>query len=830
MDRCFGRTRTLRRKRYVLTLALFTLSMEVGAAHLAAQDRVASVQGVVGGEDMGSLEGAHVEILGLDRRGVTDGDGRFTIRDVPAGEYTLRISLLGWKTREVELHVQGSSIRVEPIVLEPEAIVLSPVIVIEQRTRLAGISVDIPGAVEVLDGDALESTASAHDDIHQFLRQIPGVNVQEEDGFGLRPNIGMRGSGSERSSKITVMEDGVLIAPAPYAAPAAYYFPVAGRMSAIEVRKGSSQIKYGPRTIGGVLNLVSSPIPTGFEWAAEGALGADVTRRLHARAGGASDHVGWLAETYQLGSSGFKRIPGGGPTGFDVHDYLGKLRFHTDPASTGLYQQIDFKVGAYHEWSDETYLGLTDADFETKPFLRYAASREDVMRVKQTQISARHFLRLGTALDVTTTAYRHDVSRNWYKLQSVRGTGISSLLVMPDTFGEELAILRGGGSEPGDLRVRANNRAYDARGVQMAVGSNVSTLDVDHHLEAGVRYHWDREDRFQHEDAYTMTAGQMALATRGAPGSQSNRVSEASAWAFYLEDRIDLGRLTLTPGFRLETIDFTRTEYATDDPDRGAPTRVRENGVDAFLPGIGASVRAGDVTRLFAGVHRGFGPPGPGADGETKAEASVNYEVGAAFEGVTSEGKLVFFFNDYGNVLGAATLSSGSAGTGDLFNGGAARIWGVEASAHRDLARHAWRVRIPLTLAYTYTSAEFLTSFDSDFEEWGTVRKGDRLPYLAPHQLFGSLGFGGDAWSVRLAATYNDRMRTVAGRGPISEGEGTDAFLVLNLGAEVAVGGLGTVFAGIQNLTDDRYLVARRPAGARPGLPRMLEVGLRLGH
>ena len=187
------------------------------------------------------------------------------------------------------------------------------------------------------------------------------------------------------------------------------------------------------------------------------------------------------------------------------------------------------------------------------------------------------------------------------------------------------------------------------------------------------------------------------------------------------------------------------------------------------------------------------------------------------------------FLTSYGNILGQATLATGGDGSGQAFNGGNARVAGVEASLDYDLAWAGPGVnRVPLRLAYTFTRASFRSGFDSDYEPWGTVEVGDRLPYLPTHHVSGSIGYDHTAWSVSIGMNASGAMRTQAGSGPIPVGQGTDSFVVFNASGEVQVGERGTLFAGLQNFTNQIHGVARRPAGLRPGLPRTFVAGFRV--
>ena len=786
----------------------------------------ASVEGVVRARDSrAALSGATVEVVGASVGVLTDEAGRYELHGIRSGTISLRFMRMGYTTLTRTLTLASGDAQVVDAELGTGPIRMDPVRVLLKRTRMIGDPLgafEVPGSVHVLVQDDVDAPAFVFDNVHDFLRQIPGVNVQEEDGFGLRPNIGLRGTGAERSSKITLMEDGVLIAPAPYSAPAAYYFPVAGRMEALEVRKGSSQVRYGPRTIGGALNLVSASIPDRLTWFVEGSGGEYGSLQGHARAGASGARFGWLMEAYSMGTGGFKELPSGADTGFEVDDYILKFRVNSDRRGES-YQEVELKLGYTQEASDETYLGLTDEDFGRNPWARYPGSGADLMQADHSQIQIRHFW-AGGSTDVTTTVYRNDFSRNWYKLQSVLGTDISSVLETPEDHASALGILKGASSGPDALRVRANNREYFGQGIQSSLGVTMGL----HEFELGARLHQDEEDRFQWEDGFQMLQGSMGLTGAGEPGTQSNRVSSATAVAAFLQDEITLGQWIITPGVRLERISFERLDYAKDDPARTTPIRDRTNRVHAWIPGVGVSYGR-PTWSVFGGVHRGFGPPGPGADEATRSESSVNYELGARWRRSGLAAQTTGFVSSYDNILGQATLATAGDGSGQAFNGGAAKVAGVEASLDYDLAWAGSGVtRAPFRLAYTFTRASFRTAFDSDYDAWGTVEVGDRLPYLPEHQLSGSIGYDHPAWSLSISMNASGAMRTQAGSGLVPAGQGTDAYVVFNASGEVPVRGRATLFAGLQNLTNQVHSVARRPAGLRPGLPRTFVVGFRV--
>ncbi|MBK8562273.1 MAG: TonB-dependent receptor [Saprospiraceae bacterium] len=763
---------------------------------------------------------------------VTVTDGRFVLELPQPGNHLVVASCVGFVT--VQQSVEARFDQTVEVLFEMEEAVLNlPAAVVESVSLTGGMRGlrNLPGSATYLSPKELQRFS--YTDINRTLRAVPGINFREEDGYGLRPNIGLRGAGGERSSKITVMEDGVLAAPAPYAAPAAYYFPTIGRMSALEVLKGSSQVRFGPFTTGGAINLISTPIPTEFSGRLNLLGGSFGNRNVHASVGDSQRNFGYLVETFQYKSAGFKDLDGGGETGFDKKDYLLKFQLNTGPKAK-VYQSLGFKVGQSSEVSDETYLGLTQADFDQNPYRRYAASQKDRMDWEHQQYSVRHIVQFSKNLDLTTTAYRQDFERTWYRLDKVKeSTGqspaIGALLNDPAAYPEAFATINGASSpEGGLLYVKSNNRSYRSEGVQSVLNWRFHTKSIRHNLDLGLRLHTDEMDRFQWTDEYTMSSGTMLMSNLGQPGTESNRIEGAEALAAHAQLKTQWGNWTLIPGLRHERIQLKREEYGKADPERlGTELVVTETEVDIFIPGIGVDYKFSKDLNVFAGVHKGFSPPG--IKEGSQPEESINYELGSRYRNGRLSGTAVLFYNDYKNLLGSDLAAGGGTGSTDQFNGGAAVSQGLEFQLTWDaIGASAKGWSLPLSVVYTFTDASFHSNFKSEFEGWGDVADGDGLPYLAPHQLaiMGSLTH--KKFDFNLSGKYQSDLRTVAGQGEIATAEKVPGYFILDASASYQLHPKAAVFGSITNLLDNEAVVSRHPAGLRPAMPRALMVGLRV--
>lgn len=660
-------------------------------------------------------------------------------------------------------------------------------------------------------------------DINRMLKAVPGVNMYEEDGFGLRPNISLRGTKAERSERISIMEDGVLAAPAPYSAPAAYYFPNVARMEAIEVLKGSSQVQYGPFTTGGAINLVSTPIPNSFSGKANISYGSKNTFKSHTSVGSSWKHFGYMVEYLRYQSDGFKKYEDHAAKGFKRNDIIAKIRVKTDHVK-GVNHALELKFGYADENSDETYVGLSADDFKKTPFLRYAGSQMDKLKTDHRQWVATYLLTFSNKLKITTNAYYNYFHRNWYKLNDVRAgitskekRSIADVLVDPETNIRYFDILTGKTDrEEEALLVRANNRTYRSRGIQTRAEYRFNLNEFFFDLEFGLRYHADEEDRFQWDDSYSMKNKKMVLFMEGIHGTNANRVTSANALAGYLLAKLRYDAWTVTAGLRYEDVDLLKKDYTKEDLARSGKVRIETpNHARVLIPGVGLHYQLMPAASVFFGIHKGFAPPS--AELYQKPESSVNMELGTRVAIGNFRAELIGFYNNYSNMLGSDLAASGGAGTLEQFNVGEAWVKGAEFLVQYQPLPKNCNVRLPLQVSYTYTDTEIRNSFES--HSWGNVVRGDEIPYIFKHALNMQLGIECKWFYANIGARYNSDMRTSPGQGTIAEREKVPANLIFDASLNVFVNKYLTVRLNAINLTNRVYLTSRHPAGLRAGHP-----------
>ncbi|MDB9770202.1 TonB-dependent receptor plug domain-containing protein [Gammaproteobacteria bacterium] len=677
---------------------------------------------------------------------------------------------------------------------------------------------NLPGSVSVISNEDLKKTMDT--DIHKILSAVPGVFFRTEDGYGLRPNISIRGTTIDRSAKVSIMEDGVLVAPAPYTSASAYYFPTTGRIHQVEVVKGPSAITQGPSTIGGAINLISTPIPSSDEGQLVQEIGDNGMMRTHAYFGGSNGTFGALLEMHEHSSDGFDSIANvGGNTGFDKSDFMGKFRY-----STGDHE-LTLKIVEADEISEQSYVGLSQASFNKNPRQRYGMTQYDEMDNDASQQSLTYKGSFGN-IDVVATSWSNDYHRDWFKVDKANNTkahgvsnGINNVISAANGGNANAqAILDG--TLAVQVKLKHNNRFYTNEGFQLQASTEIG----NHDITVGYRDMDDSESRYQWYECFDQSASgtnsALYACSTGYKGS-NNRLRETEASSFFISDTITMGKLAVTLGHRSE--EYDKTENRWDD---GVATRTVPNSSyvnktssgDHSTSGVGATYDMNDNLKLVAGFYQGMSPVFNG-----DAEEADNMELGFRYNSGATALEVMYFASDYANLVGTCSNSSGGdCEAGQTFSGGEVDVSGLELVSSTVFEGQNG-ISYPVAITFTSTDATFENSF-SNGDYWGTVAAGDDVPYIPSSVLNISAGFvteGGWSGYLRLADHGSSCSTAACGTN-----QTIDAYNYMDITIRKAVNANLDVYGVLENVSDNEDVAARAPKdGARSQKPQTFKVG-----
>lgn len=313
-----------------ITISLAILVIVCGT--IIAQN-TAIIKGKVKGTDGVVIPYATIVLENTPLGVATNDSGSFELKEISPGSYMLKISSIGFITIRQSVDVKAGDILTFSFEFQESVYEVPQLTIIASRNQLF---TKIPGSADFVSQSELKLLNPING--NEAFRRISGVHVVEEEGLGLRANIGIRGLDPDRSRNVLILEDGVPIALNPYGEPDAYYTPAIERMAGVEVLKGSGQILYGPRTIGGVINYITANPPE------------EETLSLKLRGGENGYFSGLLGYGNTFGNTGVqfnllrKQVDGLGVSTFNINDFTGKMNFQMSDRS-----QLGLKFGLYSE-------------------------------------------------------------------------------------------------------------------------------------------------------------------------------------------------------------------------------------------------------------------------------------------------------------------------------------------------------------------------------------------------------------------------------------------------------------------------------------------------
>lgn len=672
----------------------------------------------------------------------------------------------------------------EPLILMPR------VDVIGDQDKLSGVA----GSANIIDQETLEISRPFN--VNEVLRKVPGLHLRDEEGFGLRPNIGIRGLNPTRSTKLTLLEDGVPLSYAPYGENASYYHPPIDRFERIEVLKGTEQLLYGPQSIGGIINYITPTPPEIFSGFASLGGGNRDFFDGKLRVGG----KGLLLDyTRKQGDGSRDNISTG------LNDVNVKWVVPL-PAGNG----ITLRANVFTEDSMVTYSGLTLAEFNNLG-ARYNPFRNDEFEIRRYGGSATHQFNFNADTSLITNLYFSNFNRDWWRQSSTSTDGQCGA-------GFTANRLAGVPVNPNLCNsVQGRLRSYYTGGVEPRLSVAWAALGMNNELTTGFKLHFERQERKQIN----------ATSPKGRSGTKvEDNLRDTQAYSGFISNRFTFGPLSVTPILRYEHVRNSR-ENRLPGGTEGSDS------LDAWIPGIGITYTPIKQVTLFTGVHKGFAPPrtedvigGTGTSTDVGAEESVNFEFGVRaqpWRGVNLQA--VYFRNYFDQLIAVGSIAGGNTPLAE----GKALFQGLELSGSIDLP-FGFYYKPALTWLPTAKQETAFRQVVSGAVVPGSA-KGNRQPY-APELLFtNGIGYRWNDFDAQLevvhvGSQYADFANTKAATANGQAGK-ISSYTILNLATSYNIRPINsTLFVTVKNLADKTY-ITDRTRGIMVGMPLQVFGGLK---
>lgn len=629
------------------------------------------------------------------------------------------------------------------------------------------------GSVILIDRTQIEQVQPLSTE--DVLRRVPGINIKGEEETSIVANFGIRGL-SAGESKSLLLEDGVPVAPGLFIGNDRYFNTRIQRVESVEVLKGSASLRYGPSTIGGVVNYITKTPDDGVQLSARA--GSFNMREMTVEAGAknqSEDAFAGVVAT-KASSDGFM------DKGYDMSDVMVKA---------GLAISDKQKVGikfAYHEnEANISYRGLLLADYLNGE--RYNPAPDDWYLTDRTALDLNHEVILGNNAKLNTLLYWSDITRDYWRYDvNTAASNAAGRWVYADTL-------------------TGNNRSFERLGIESRLSFDQQLFGYAAASEVGLRL-------MEEESNDTRIR-----ATRAADRSGNNDrhiVDSATSVAGYAQSRIQLtDDLAVTPGLRIESYEQKRV-ILTDNNNSAKTTNTE------LLPGVGLTYELTAQAQLYGGVYRAFSPASNGValdgltDQQLDGERSVNYELGLRGSAGAANYEVSAFYMNFANqvVTGNSDPNLSQSNAGKTEHTGMEFLLGYELGG-------GFRVDTNATWVPT-----------SEFKSG--VNAGNRIPY-APKVLANlALSYTGEALSVALTAhhrgeQYADPTNIVdipANAAGGIWGGLLPAYTVYDLMAQYNVFEGFTVYGSVKNLADKQYISGLRQ-GIYVGPERSFEAGFR---